>query len=272
MYESRCAACTDRREQENEGRKRKRGVDYEEEDVYVGETSRSIYERAKEHVRDGRAGAQDSHIARHWEERHKGEDMPLFRFSIVRGFKDSLSRQVSESVRIDLRKGVLNNKAVYSRNKLPRLEIQKTELEKDDEERRAMLLDWKERQKKEKDQVGENTELSTGEELEIAESWRRLGLSKSREEGRESSKMMEGRPGKRRKVRDRIRETDVLWGQVELSTEEQGVVKWLYEEKPVVQAQEGHKSKQLKLAPWTWLRLEAWNVVVDLARSVESRK
>ena len=59
----------------------------------------------------------------------------------VKGFKDSLSRQVSESVRIDMRKGVLNNKAVYSRNKLPRLEIQRTEWEREDEERRALLLD-----------------------------------------------------------------------------------------------------------------------------------
>ena len=108
--------------------------------------------------------------------------MPLFRFSIVRGFKDSLSRQVSESVRIDMRKGVLNNKAVYSRNKLPRLEIQKTEWEKEDEERRAMMLDWKERQKKEQDQFAMMQELSEGEELEIAESWRRMGLSRNREE------------------------------------------------------------------------------------------
>ena len=68
LYESRCATCSDRKELENEGRKRKRFVDYEEEDIYVGETSKSIYERAKEHIRDGRARDTDSHIARHWEE------------------------------------------------------------------------------------------------------------------------------------------------------------------------------------------------------------
>ena len=57
---------------------------------------------------------------RHWEECHAGEDMPEFRFKIVRSFQDSLSRQVSESVRIDLREEVFNSKTVYSRNRLPR--------------------------------------------------------------------------------------------------------------------------------------------------------
>ena len=118
------------------------------------------------------------------------------------------------------------------------------------------MSDWKERQKTELHQLAMMKELSDGEELEIPESWRRIVLSRNREESRESSKVMDGRPRKRRKVMDRIRERDVLWGRVELSIEEEGVVEWLYEENSASQAQEGKQSKQLKLAPWTWLRLE----------------
>ena len=114
----------ERNEKEGVGIKRKRGgVDWEETGIYVGESSRSMYERTKEHIADARAGNEDSHIAKHWAEQHRGEDMPKypFQFKIIKSFQDSLSRQVSESVRIDMRNGVLNSKTVYSRNKLPRL-------------------------------------------------------------------------------------------------------------------------------------------------------
>ena len=107
--------------------------------IYVGETARSLYERTKEHVRDGKKRAEDSHIAKHWDECHHGEEMPEFRFRIVKRFQDSLSRQVSESVRIDLREEVLNSKSVYSRNRLPRLEIEKTDWEKEDELRQKKM-------------------------------------------------------------------------------------------------------------------------------------
>ena len=66
--------------------------------VYVGETSRTIYEHAREHLRDSKAKEEDSHIAKHWEEKHKGEKMPSFKFNLVQSFRDPLSRQVSESV------------------------------------------------------------------------------------------------------------------------------------------------------------------------------
>ena len=56
--------------------------------IYVGETSRSLYERTKEHIRDGKNRAPDSHIAKHWDEHHKEESMPHFRFKIVKKFQD----------------------------------------------------------------------------------------------------------------------------------------------------------------------------------------
>ena len=117
--------------------------------------------------------------------------------------------------------------------------------------------------------------MTEGEEIEVSEAWRKLRMARSKEEGRESRNVLQDRPGKRRKVRDRIRETDVMWGQKELSEVENEVVKWLHEEKQEDQVQDEKRclrSRQQKLTPWTWLRLEAWSVVVDLARTVERTK
>ena len=65
--------------------------------------------------------------------------MPQFRFRIVKSFLDCLSRQVAESVRIDWRDDPLNSKAVYSRNRLSRLELEKTEWEKEIKESQKRL-------------------------------------------------------------------------------------------------------------------------------------
>ena len=72
--------------------------------IYVGESSRSIYERAKEHESDRNKNAEESHQIKHWLTSH--EDLlapPKFKFKIVRSFQDPLTRQLSEAVRIELR-------------------------------------------------------------------------------------------------------------------------------------------------------------------------
>ena len=91
LFECRCGRCEDRQGGEPK-RKRQRKDDkkIEGKNIYVGETARSLYERTKEHIRDGRNETPDSHIAKHWEECHAGEDMPEFRFKIVRSFQYSL--------------------------------------------------------------------------------------------------------------------------------------------------------------------------------------
>ena len=103
LYKSTCVTCEDREIEKGKTSKNKKGkADLSGKNVYVGETSRSLYERSREHVKDGADRTEDSHIAKHWEQVHKGEPMPEFRFKIV-SFKDSLSRHVAESARIDLR-------------------------------------------------------------------------------------------------------------------------------------------------------------------------
>ena len=68
--------------------------------IYVGESSRSLYERAKEHEADKVSRQEDSHQVKHWISNH--EDLsspPKFEFKIVRTFKNP--RQLSEAIRIE---------------------------------------------------------------------------------------------------------------------------------------------------------------------------
>ena len=209
MYESRCGTCEDRQEiQGEEGRKRnkKRNADLGDPNIYVGETSRSLYERTKEHVRDGKNRTEDSHIAKHWDQAHAGEEMPEFRFKIVKTFRDSLSRQVAESVRIDLRGvKVLNLKTVYSRNRLPRLEIEKPEWERMAEEKWKGAAETKRRmeeEERERHELGEGQAVLDEEMMNGM--WRVRGLGGAR---RAEQTEQTDRPSKRSR-----RTVDEGWG------------------------------------------------------------
>ena len=62
--------------------------------VYVGESSRSMYERGKEHQKDGKDRAEDSHQWKHWALDHPDiEGDPQFRLKIVSSFTDPLTRR-----------------------------------------------------------------------------------------------------------------------------------------------------------------------------------
>jgi hypothetical protein len=120
LYESSCMECNEKETLYKKGAKLSDCVG-----VYVGESGRSLHERAGEHQHDAGAGTEDSHMIKHWSEHHGGSgDVPKFHFKLIGSFQDALTRQVSEAVRIDLRGGgVLNSKSEYSRCKLPRLTI-----------------------------------------------------------------------------------------------------------------------------------------------------
>ena len=95
----------------------------------MGESARSIYERAGEHHKDALKGEDDSHIHKHWVSCH-GDAKPEFKIKLVATFQDALTRQIAEAVRIQMRgEGVLNSKAEYSRCSLPRLVIEKPDWE-----------------------------------------------------------------------------------------------------------------------------------------------
>ena len=95
------------------GKCRKNNVNYEIEcklcpedkrPVYIGETSRNLYTRGREHVRSGNSrvdsgSGESCFIKRHMEEHHEGM-RGKFAGRVTHNNKDSLSRQVREGVLI----------------------------------------------------------------------------------------------------------------------------------------------------------------------------
>ena len=99
--------------------------------LYVGETSRSVQERAAEHWGAARKEQEKSHIHKHQRLEHPGEK-PSFIFKVVSSHKTALSRQIKEAVIIRRRGGagsILNSKGEYNQCHIPRLVV-----EPDDEE------------------------------------------------------------------------------------------------------------------------------------------
>ena len=96
---------------------------------YVGETSRSGYERIKEHYKDLENLSAQSHMLKHYIEKHKDikiEEMK-FRVKILKSYTSAFERQIAESVWIDnyLKQRVIliNSKNEYNRCIIPRLGI-----------------------------------------------------------------------------------------------------------------------------------------------------
>ena len=93
--------------------------------IYIGETSRCIGERGREHWRDFKQCRDDSHIWKHHILHHGGEGQPTFLLRPVQYFNSALTRQIAEAVRIGrLGEGVvLNSKSEFNRCKLGRLTL-----------------------------------------------------------------------------------------------------------------------------------------------------
>ena len=67
--------------------------------VYIGESSRNLFTRSKEHLSSYRTGANTSFMAKHQADAHIGEE-PKFKAKVTASTRDCLSRQVREAVLI----------------------------------------------------------------------------------------------------------------------------------------------------------------------------
>ena len=128
VYESKCKVCNpttslaeDGHDDQPAGR-----VQTSREGIYVGESSRSLHERALEHVRDAQSFSAKSHIVKHWMNSHPSlPEPPEVEFSVTGMFRDCLTRQISEALRINLSKDMLlNSKGEYGGNSVSRLTVQ----------------------------------------------------------------------------------------------------------------------------------------------------
>ena len=117
------------------------------EGIYVGETSRSIYERTSEHHEKARSMDEGSFMVKHWFTSHpEEEEQPGFRFRVVGRFKDCLTRQLKEAVRMGHRPGNLNSKGEWGSCNIPRLVIEKEDYAKKKDEIEARKMKDKDEQ------------------------------------------------------------------------------------------------------------------------------
>ena len=78
-------------------------------------------ERSKEHLNDADKFREGSHIIKHWIAEHPEEDQ----FIVLQSFKDSISRQLAEALKIHCTKDQnLNSKNAYNSNYLARTLVQ----------------------------------------------------------------------------------------------------------------------------------------------------
>ena len=93
---------------------------------YIGETSRSSYERGNEHQNDMRQLNPGSHMLRHALDQHGGEALAKVEFGmeVIKSMRSSWDRQMLESVTIQQNTNthhILNSRSEYNRCSLPRL-------------------------------------------------------------------------------------------------------------------------------------------------------
>ena len=189
LYESECTICKKTKDEGDRERiKSGRGV-------YVGESSRSIYERSKEHVAGRVIQDEDNHQIKHWLSSH--EDLlapPEFKFTIIKTFQDPLTRQLSEAVRIERRgEEILNSKSEFSRCRVPRLRVD--------------LEGWKEKKKTLEQEAGITSSRTSSQlvepsiqEVEEKRLQEEAELSLSERDIKRKTGMQEGSKSKRRKL------------------------------------------------------------------------
>ena len=85
----------------------------QEKSSYIGETSRNLYTRSKEHLSRNRSGTGTSFMLKHQASAHQGEDVD-YRAKITASTRDCLTRQVKEAVLIRRRQSkILNSKTEW---------------------------------------------------------------------------------------------------------------------------------------------------------------
>ena len=220
LYESECTVCNPGREELKEKERdltKKIGV-------YVGESARSIFERAREHGGDYIGMKEDSHMVKHWLTSHSDlQEPPMFRFRVIRSFKDAMTRQISEAVRIELRgEGVLNSKSEYSRCRLPRLVIDHDGWKKSKQDEKKSLESGEEQKAGPEEEYWEEwTSNLLEDELDMENMRRKAGSRESKRKAEENNK-----PAKRKKM-----ENLMDWGaEGSLEEEDNGIRKWLLAE------------------------------------------
>ena len=130
MYETSCHTCYEKdkekiEKEEKDEKERKRKISQIKIYKYVGETSRSIYERAIEHQNDMEQLKPGSHFLKHLVDVHEKDEKENVRFGVkvIQFTRSSFERQVLESVIIQKERHhhLLNSRSEFNRCAIPRL-------------------------------------------------------------------------------------------------------------------------------------------------------
>ena len=94
--------------------------------VYEGETAHSGRIRCREHITALKKKKADSVLYKHQMSEHKNEDVK-FKFEITQKFKDALTRQANEAVRINSRKNseLMNSKSEFNHPPVARVMVER---------------------------------------------------------------------------------------------------------------------------------------------------
>ena len=144
VYESKCTLCNPpSSRQEDTSSHPTEPNNQPREGIYIGETSRSLHERAVEHVKDAHGFSAKSHIVKHWMNSHPSLPAPQeMEFSISARFRDCLSRQIGEALSISNSKDILlNSKAEYMANSLSRVTLKEDPWEQRERTRKEEELE-----------------------------------------------------------------------------------------------------------------------------------
>ena len=88
---------------------------------YVGESSRPIRARVREHITNLRCGSSKSFIISHWMDKHSASiEAPVFKWEILASYTDALRRQLGEGLYI-MEAGGLNRRDEFNHNLICRM-------------------------------------------------------------------------------------------------------------------------------------------------------
>ena len=148
VYEAVCALCNE---------KHKTDKQTPHQGKYVGETSRTLYERSCEHYALLENLDVTSFMYKHWAMAHDNlENPPEFRFKVVKKHSDPLSRLIHESVRIS-NSASLNSKSEWGGFRIARLTVDPPEWQ-----RKKLLADQSKRDRVETEALLQFKDIKLG--------------------------------------------------------------------------------------------------------------
>ena len=94
--------------------------------IYFGESSRSWWDRSRDHNQALTTKNKDYAIVKHWLSQHGDQDdPPSYEYKVESTHKSAIHRQIPEAIKIDLEpeENLMNGKAEWGHNKVPRLKL-----------------------------------------------------------------------------------------------------------------------------------------------------